>query len=87
MTQKHTVNLYSTPTCHFCKATKAFFKDNHVKFTEHSVIENKDDARKMIQETGQQGVPVIVIDGDWDTAIIGFDEPELRKRLDIKKTK
>jgi len=39
----------------------------------------------MVEKTGQQGVPVIVIDGKWDQAIIGFDEPELKKRLDLDK--
>ena len=50
----------------------------------HKVIDVGRDmkaAHEMIEKSGQQGVPVIDIDGK---IIIGYDEPELRKTLKIK---
>jgi len=35
-------------------------------------------------KTGQHGVPVIVINGKWNDAVIGFYEKSLRKMLGIK---
>jgi len=35
----------------------------------------------MIQKSGQMGVPVIFVDNEMVT---GFDEPKLRKLLEIK---
>ena len=45
------------------------------------VVRDMKAADEMIEKSGQQGVPVIDIDGK---IIIGYDEPELRKTLKIK---
>lgn len=82
--KQHNVKIFSTPTCHFCKATKEFFKEHNVKYKDFNVADDKSAARKMIEKTGQYGVPVIVIDGKWNDAVIGFDEKALRKRLEVK---
>ncbi len=74
------VTIYSTPTCGFCKAAKAFFKEHNVAYTEHDVAADKDKAHEMIQKSGQMGVPVILIDSD---VIIGFDEDRIRQLLSI----
>lgn len=82
--KQHDVKIFSTPTCQFCKAAKEFFKKHNVGYKDINVLENKSAAREMVEKTGQHGVPVIVIDGKWSDAIIGFDEKSLRKRLEIK---
>lgn len=82
--KQHRVKIFSTPTCHFCHAAKEFFKKNNIKFEDVNVMENKSAAKEVIEKTKQYGVPVIVIDGKWSDAIIGFDERSLRKRLEIK---
>ena len=76
------VTIYSTQFCPWCHKTKEFFKTNKVKFTDIDVGENQKAATEMIKKSGQQGVPVIDIDGK---IIVGFDEPELRKALKLKK--
>ena len=38
----------------------------------------------MIEKSGQQGVPVILIDSNWDDFVLGFNEPKLRRLLGIK---
>ena len=74
------VKIYTTPTCHFCKMTKEFFKENSVKYEEINVAGNPDKAKEMIEKSGQMGVPVIIID---DEVIVGFDEPRIASTLVI----
>lgn len=75
------ITIYSTPTCHFCKLAKEFFKENKIEYTELNVAEDKDQRAEMIEKSGQMGVPVIVVDDD---IIIGFNKEVLKKTLDIK---
>ncbi|MBI2086948.1 MAG: glutaredoxin family protein [Candidatus Zambryskibacteria bacterium] len=75
------VTIYTTPTCHFCKAAKAFFAEHNVEFINKDVTTNKEFANEMINKSGQMGVPVTFIDNDM---VIGFDEPKLRELLGIK---
>jgi glutaredoxin-like YruB-family protein len=79
MDQK-TVTIYSTPTCHFCQASKEFFAENGVQFTNYDVSKDLEKRQEMIDMTGQMGVPVIRI---GDDVVIGFDEEKLRELLAI----
>ncbi|MBI2105859.1 glutaredoxin family protein [Candidatus Woesearchaeota archaeon] len=79
------VEIFTTPTCIHCKHTKEFFKKHNVNYIEHNVIQDRAAAKMMIEKTAQQGVPVTVIDGNWDDFILGFDESKLRKKLEIKR--
>ncbi|PIP86269.1 NrdH-redoxin [Candidatus Campbellbacteria bacterium CG22_combo_CG10-13_8_21_14_all_43_18] len=75
------VTIYSTPTCHFCHATKEFFKEHNIIFTDYNVSEDSARRDEMIQKSGQMGVPVIFVDNEM---VMGFDELKLRKLLEIK---
>jgi glutaredoxin 3 len=75
------VTIYSTSSCPWCHKTKEFLKANKVKFKDINVGENQKAAQEMIKKSGQQGVPVIDIDG---TIIIGFDEAKIKKALKLK---
>jgi len=76
------VTIYTTPTCGFCKMTKEFFKENKVEYTEHDVSVDAEKAQKMVDLSGQMGVPVVVIgEGDDQEIIVGFDEPKLKETL------
>jgi glutaredoxin-like YruB-family protein len=74
------VTIYSTPTCHFCHAAKAFFDEHQVKYSEHNVAEDLEKRKEMIDLTGQMGVPVIRVEDD---VIVGFDEKKLKELLSI----
>jgi glutaredoxin-like YruB-family protein len=74
------VTIYTTPTCSFCKATKAFFKAHNIAYTEHDVAADREKAQEMIQKSGQMGVPVIFVD---ETMVLGFDEEKLKTLLGI----
>lgn len=74
------VKIYTTPTCTYCKMAKEFFKENNVEYTEYNVAEDTERAQEMIEKTGQQGVPVMEIDGK---TIIGFDKDEVKEALGL----
>jgi glutaredoxin-like YruB-family protein len=74
------VTIYSTPTCHFCHAAKAFFDEHGVTYVNHDVASDMDKRKEMIDMTGQMGVPVIRIEND---VVIGFDEAKVKELLQI----
>ncbi len=75
------VKVYSTPTCPFCKKAKEFFKKHKVEYEDINVSENEKARDEMIEKSGQMGVPVIEI---GNKIIVGFDEQELEKKLEIE---
>lgn len=78
----HSVVMYTTPTCHFCQMTKAFFKEKGIQFSEYDVAADMAKRQEMMEKSGQLGVPVIVVD-DKDI-VIGFDQPKLSQLLGIQ---
>jgi len=74
------VEIYTTPTCHYCHMAKDFFKANNVAFTEHDVMTDLSARQAMIDKSGQMGVPVIIV---GDELTVGFDEQHLRSLLGV----
>lgn len=78
------VTIYTTQTCQYCKATKAFLKEHSVPYTEIDVGSDAEKAREMIQKSGQMGVPVIVIGaGDDEQLIVGYDQARIAAALGL----
>lgn len=75
------VTIYTTPTCVYCKRTKAFFGEHDVSYQEKDVASDSAAREEMIKKSEQMGVPVTDIDG---TIVVGFDQPKLAELLDIK---
>jgi glutaredoxin 3 len=75
------VTIYTTPTCAYCKMTKEFFKENNIEYAEKDVATDAEARDKMIQVSGQMGVPVVDIDGKL---VIGFDKAKLSELLELK---
>ncbi len=76
------VTIYTTPSCVYCKAAKAFFKDNNVVFEEKNVAENEQARDEMVKKSGMLAVPVIDVNG---SVVVGFDKEKLSGLLGIKK--
>jgi glutaredoxin 3 len=72
------VEIYTTPTCGYCRQAKSYLDELGVAFTEHDVSRDRAAAEEMIKLTGQMGVPVIVVGGQ---VIIGFDRARLQQLL------
>lgn len=71
---KKNVQIYTTPTCHFCQMSKEYFKEHGVEYTEHNVAADLTKRQEMIDKSGQMGVPVILVENEM---IIGFDKRKL----------
>ncbi|MGC9336321.1 MAG: Uxx-star family glutaredoxin-like (seleno)protein [Anaerolineae bacterium] len=78
------VVVYSTPTCAYCYQAKEFFARRGIPFVEKNVAADRKAAMEMVRISGQQGVPVIVVDGE---VVIGFNQPRLRQLLERAKPK
>ena len=75
-----TVEIYSTPTCHFCHAAKEFFTANGVTYTEYNVASDLPRRKEMIEKSGQMGVPVITV---GESLVVGYDEGRLKELLAV----
>ena len=65
------ITVYSTDTCPWCKKAKDYLRGKGVEFKEVNVGIDRNGAMEMVKKSGQQGVPVLDIDGH---IIIGFDQ-------------
>jgi len=72
------VTIYTTPTCGFCHQAKAYLRQKGIPFVEKDVSADPAAAAEMIRLSGQQGVPVIVVDGE---VVVGFNVPRLEALL------
>ncbi|MFA4877637.1 MAG: FAD-dependent oxidoreductase [Methanoregula sp.] len=70
------VTVYSTKNCPYCRMAKAFLEKYGVPYENIDVGADQNAARKMIDLSGQRGVPVITVD---DEVIVGFDAPRLNE--------
>ena len=74
------VKVYSTPTCPWCQRVKKFLEDNGIAYQDLNVGADRAAREEMVRKTGQMGVPVIEIDGDF---VVGYDEGWLRQKLGL----
>ncbi len=73
--RKHSVVVFSTPTCPWCARLKAYLKQHNIAFRDVDVSRDAAAARDMVGRSGQMGVPQAWIDGQ---VVVGFD----RARVD-----
>jgi len=74
------VKVYSTSTCSYCAMAKEFLKKNNIQFENIDVGVNREASQKMMDLSGQMGVPVLDIDGQ---IIVGFDKSAITKALNL----
>ena len=75
------IQIYSTPTCPWCKRAKAYLDEKGIKYESIDVSSDEKAQKEMIDKSGQMGVPVIDIDGK---IVIGFDKEKIDELLNIK---
>jgi len=76
-----TVKVYSTPSCPYCHMAKDYLKDKKIPFEDIDVSKDQNQARAMVEKSGQMGVPQLWID---DEVIIGFNKPIIDQLLELK---
>jgi glutaredoxin 3 len=74
------VEIYSTPSCHFCHMAKDWLTEKNIPFVDYNVGEDKEKRKEMVEMTGQLGVPVIKI---GDEIMIGFNQEQMAKILEV----
>lgn len=80
------VTVYSTPTCVYCKMAKQYFDENNVSYEDIDVGADQEAANKMVEKSGQMGVPVIVIENEGkEEVLVGFDKPKINEALGLEK--
>ena len=78
------IKVYSIPTCPYCTMVKDYLKEKGVEFEEVNVAADREAAKKMIEKSGQMGVPQIEIN---DKIIVGFNKPALEEEIAKLKNK
>lgn len=53
--------IYSTQTCPFCKMEKALLDEHQIPHTDIFVDDDEHEREKLVEMTGQRGVPVTVL--------------------------
>ena len=74
------VEIFSTPSCHFCHMAKDWLTEKNISFVDYNVGEDKEKRKEMVEMTGQLGVPVIRI---GDDVMVGFNQEQMAKILEV----
>lgn len=70
--------VYVTDTCPYCTMMTNYLQDQKIEFVTVNVQTNQKAAQRLVQTTGQLGVPQTEINGQW---ILGFDPDSVQKVL------
>ncbi|MFB6145618.1 MAG: glutaredoxin family protein [Candidatus Nanohaloarchaea archaeon] len=73
------IEVFTTPSCPYCQKLKQWLNENDYEFEEHNVAEDREQAIRMIQKTGQRGVPQTFI---GDETIIGFQPAQIERIIE-----
>ncbi|MBP1917393.1 glutaredoxin-like YruB-family protein [Lederbergia galactosidilyticus] len=72
------ITVYTTSTCPYCDMMKNFLKEKEIPFKEVNVQQDPIAANRLVQTTGQMGVPQTEINGQW---VLGFDPNRVMQLL------
>ena len=72
------VDVYSSPACPHCQTLKEFLSHKGISYQDHDVSSDPLVAQEAVRLTGQNNVPVTVIDGH---TVVGFDQPRLEQLI------
>ena len=78
------ITVYTTPTCGFCYQLKGYLNQRSIPFVEHDVSQDPYRATEMVRLSGQQGVPVSIVDGQ---VVLGADIPQINQLLAQRATR
>jgi glutaredoxin-like YruB-family protein len=81
MKSQPSVILFTTPTCSWCRTVKQYLRKHDIRFKEVDITRDEVAARDMVRRTGQQGVPVTLIN---NRPVVGFNKNEINRLLNIR---
>jgi len=79
------INVYATTTCPYCTMVADWLIGKKVKFEKILVDRDGEAARRMVEKTGQMGVPVTEIEYQDRKSeyVVGFDRDQLSYMLGV----
>jgi glutaredoxin-like YruB-family protein len=76
------VSIYTTPTCQYCDQAKEYMDEHEIDYKEYDVSSDDKRRKEMIEESGQMGVPVLML---GEEMMIGFDEGRFEEMVEKHK--
>ncbi|WP_414838135.1 glutaredoxin family protein [Candidatus Nanosalina sp. VS9-1] len=73
------IEVFATPTCPYCIKLKEWLDEKGYSYEEYNVGNDRDAAKRMIERTGQRGVPQTFI---GDKEIIGFQPEKVEEAIE-----
>lgn len=70
------ITVYTTNTCPYCVKMKNFLEEEGLSYKEVNVQQDPIAANRLVNTTGQMGVPQTEINGQW---VIGFDPQRVKE--------
>lgn len=75
------IEIYTSPTCHFCTEMKEFLDKHKVEYAEYDVTADEEKRKELVDRSQQVGVPVMFVN---DTEMVtGFDKKKVSELLGI----
>ncbi|MCG5103926.1 glutaredoxin family protein [Oceanobacillus alkalisoli] len=75
---ENNITVYTTTQCPYCKMVKDFLNEKDIPFKEVNVENDPAMMQKVVEQTGQMGVPQTEINGKW---ILGFDPERILETI------
>lgn len=82
MEKEHKIRIFGTPVCPYCQTIKLFLDEHGFKYEDIDISKDDKAREELTEKTGQMGVPVVEIDGEF---IVGFEKDKISKLLGIEK--
>ncbi|MCF3943194.1 glutaredoxin family protein [Oceanobacillus alkalisoli] len=75
---ENNITVYTTTQCPYCKMVKDFLNEKDIAFKEVNVENDPAMMQKVVEQTGQMGVPQTEINGKW---VLGFDPERILETI------
>jgi len=72
------ITVYTTSTCPYCDMMKNFLEESNLPYKEVNVQQDQIAANRLVETTGQMGVPQTEVNGQW---VLGFDPDKVKELL------
>ena len=70
--------VYTTSTCPYCTMMTNYLREQNIPFVEVNVEVDQEAGQRLVETTGQLGVPQTELNGKW---ILGFDPAGIQQAL------